>query len=135
MKKKTPQVAGKNENAAHPERGYRIPPVDIIEKENEYLIEADMPGTSESNVEVQFRHGELEITAKACEHCSKADGKHCEKNYRIRQFEPRGYYRSFRLGDSINTESISAEYKNGVLTVLLPKAEQVKPRRIEVQKK
>lgn len=114
------------------EKKYRLPLVDIIEHENEYVIEADMPGTSEKNIDVQFHHGELTIEGKV-ESCQTQCSS--EKNWRFRQFEPHDYYRAFRIGESVNAGKISAQYENGVLTVHLPKAEAVKPRKIDVVKK
>ena len=107
----------------------RVPPVDISERENEFVIEADMPGTKEENIDVQFHQGELTIR-------SKFDVPEPAKaNYRFRQFEPAGFYRAFRIGESVNATNISAHYVDGVLTVHLPKAEALKPRKIEVVKK
>ena len=124
-------VAGQNQEPQE-NRKYRFPVVDISERENEFVIEADMPGTCEKNIDVQYHHGELMIQGKI----KPCDGK-CpgEKNWRFRQFEQHDYYRAFRIGESVNAEKISAHYEDGVLTVHLPKAELLKPRKIEVSKK
>ena len=57
-----------------------------------------------------------------------------EKNYRFKQYESMDFYRTFRVGDSVKSEDISAKLTNGVLTVHLPKSDAVKPRKIEVKK-
>lgn len=117
-----------NEVAAKPER-FRVPSIDISEKENEFLIEANMPGIKKDDIHVQFHKGELTITGKAEKHDEKK-----EKNCRFRQFESMDFYRSFRVGNSVKADDISARLENGVLTVHLPKSESVKPKKIEVQK-
>lgn len=110
---------------------YRIPLVDILERDAEYIIEADMPGTKEENINVQVHHGELSILGKV----DRPDKETRKNIYRSGQAEPLDFYRAFRLGETLNTDKITAEYQNGVLTVHLPKAEEHKPRKIEVAKK
>ena len=122
----TPQT---QESQQSQETQFRMPPVDISERENEFVIEADMPGTKEENIDVQFHQGELTIRSKLGVPESAKD------NYRFRQFESAGFYRAFRIGESVNATNISAHYVDGVLTVHLPKAETLKPRKIEVVKK
>ncbi|MCL2348967.1 MAG: Hsp20/alpha crystallin family protein [Planctomycetaceae bacterium] len=124
-------VAGQNQEQRE-KRKFRFPVVDISEHENEFVIEADMPGTCEKNIDVQYHHGELTIQGKI-EPCDEKCPS--EKNWRFRQFEPHDYYRAFRIGESVNAEKISARYEDGVLTVHLPKAESLKPRKIDVSKK
>ena len=111
-----------------PER-FRMPSIDISEKENEFVIEADMPGIEEKDIHVEFRNGELSICGKA-----EAREEKKEKNYRFKQYESMDFYRTFRVGDSVKSEDISAKLTNGVLTVHLPKSDAVKPRKIEVKK-
>ena len=131
VKTNTHDVAEQNQEQRE-NRKYRFPVVDISERENEFVIEADMPGTCEKNIDVQYHHGELVIQGKV-EPC---DGKcSSKKNWRFRQFERLDYYRAFRIGESVDAEKISAHYEDGVLTAHLPKAESLKPRKIEVRKK
>jgi len=124
----TPQMQEPQQHHSQ-EPQLRLPPVDISERENEFVIEADMPGTEEENIDIQFQQGELTIR-------SKSDAQEqLNGNYRFRQFESTGYYRVFRIGESVDAANISARYADGVLTVHLPKAETLKPRKIEVMKK
>jgi len=111
------------------EKQLRHPPVDISERENEFIIEADMPGMKEEHIDVQFHQGELTIYGKSVVPEQKHD------HYRFRQFETVDFLRTFRLGESIDAAHISAHYADGVLTVHLPKAETLKPRKIEVARK
>ena len=115
--------------ATQQEKQFRQPPVDISERENEFIIEADMPGMREENIDVQFHQGELTILGKS-DLPEKAN-----ENYRFRQFETVDFLRTFRIGESVNATNISARYADGVLTVHLPKAEALKPRKIEVARK
>ena len=110
------------------EKQLRCPPIDISECENEFVIEADMPGVKEENIDIQFHQGELTIRGKV-DTPEKANG------YRFRQFEPTDFHRAFRIGESVNAANISAHCADGVLTVHLPKAETLKPRKIEVVRK
>ena len=107
----------------------RHPPVDISECDNEFVIEADMPGIQEKNIDIQFQQGELTIYGKS------EQAKAVQDNYRFRQFEPFDFCRTFRIGESVDAANISAHYADGVLTVHLPKAEKLKPRKIEVTRK
>ncbi|MDR2754342.1 MAG: Hsp20/alpha crystallin family protein [Planctomycetaceae bacterium] len=120
-----------NQESTVPEKSFRIPPVDISEYENEYLIEADMPGIKEENVDIQFHQGELRIRG----FMDVPDEKNQKRIDRYRQFEPADYYRAFRIGESVNAAEISAHYGDGILTVHLPKAEILKPRKIEISQK
>ncbi len=113
------------------ENRYRVPVVDICERENEFLIEADMPGTKEENIQVEFHQGELTIRGKVDRPTEERE----KSLYRFHQFDPLDYYRVFRIGESVNTAKISASCGDGVVTIHLPKAEKLKPKKIEVVKK
>jgi len=123
------QAPQTQESQNNQEKQYRQPPVDISERENEFVIEADMPGMREENIDVQFHQGELTILGKS------DVPEQVEDNYRFRQFETVDFLRTFRIGESVNAGNISAQYADGVLTVRLPKAEALKPRKIEVARK
>ena len=115
--------------AQQQEKQFHQPPVDISEREGEFVIEADMPGMREENIDVQFHQGELTILGKS------DVPEQAQENYRFRQFETMDFLRTFRIGESVNAANISAQYADGVLTVRLPKAEALKPRKIEVARK
>lgn len=107
-----------------------FPAVDIIENGNEFLILADMPGASEESIDVGFNAGELTISGEV-----EADHDEEDVLFRCRQFTPGEYFRAFRIGESIDADRISADYNDGVLTVHLPKKEELEPRKITVNKK
>ena len=111
------------------EQQFRYPPIDISERENEFVIEADMPGVKEENIDIQFHQGELTICGKVVMPETAND------DYRFRQFDSNDFYRRFRIGESVDATNISAHCTDGVLTVHLPKSEMLKPRKIEVARK
>ncbi len=118
--------------AGQPEstRGGRvyIPNVDIIEKEDELQVVADVPGAKAENIEVTYEKGILEFRAKV--EPRQEEGK---VRYLLREYAVGDYQRSFRLGEHIDASKIVAELKEGVLTLHLPKAEPAKRRQIEVK--
>lgn len=103
-----------------------VPPADIYETENEYVIKADMPGVSRENLEITLEKDNLEISGKVRESGSQDTLRYAE--YRLHN-----YNRSFVVGDGIKRDGISASLENGVLTLTLPKSEHVKPRKIEIK--
>ena len=129
MKTQDTQAAKTQPQQQQQQHSLRYPPVDISERENEFVIEADMPGVQEGNIDIQFHQGELIIRGKVERPESTND------TYRFRQFEPTDFYRAFRIGESVDATNISAQCADGVLTVRLPKAETLKPRKIEVARK
>lgn len=103
------------------------PSVDISEDESEYLIKMDIPGMDKKDIKVNYQDGRLTVTGER-----KTESKEEKKDY-IRQERYRGsFYRSFTLTDSIKDEEIQASFKDGVLKLVVPKAETVKPKSIKV---
>lgn len=102
------------------------PRVDIIETPEELLLFADVPGVKSEDVDVRFENGELILHAR-CNPRGQA------ANFLLNEYEVGDFYRVFALSESIDAEKIGAELKQGVLTVHLPKAAAVKPRKITVQ--
>ncbi|MEM7682379.1 MAG: Hsp20/alpha crystallin family protein [Planctomycetota bacterium] len=101
-------------------------PVDIHETEDAYLIEADLPGVQKEHVEVSVDSGVLSVSAERT-----ATENRGEPRVQERRFER--LERSFRLPQSVQGDAIDAKLHEGVLTVRLPKREEVKPRRVEIQ--
>jgi len=120
-------------DAARPEQirqGSHVhPPVDVIRREDELLLRADMPGVAPDGIDVRFENGILILAGKARERAEQAKGE------LFREFVPMDYYREFTVGEGVDREKITADYDAGVLTLHLPKSEATKPRRIEVRKK
>lgn len=106
-------------------RLYFSPRVDVIETADELVFYADVPGVKPENADVQFQNGELTISCR-CDRPQPAE--YAQQAYAIGD-----YYRAFTISEAVNAEKISAELKNGVLTVRLPKADEVKPRKISIK--
>jgi HSP20 family protein len=104
------------------------PRVDIIETPEELLLFADVPGVKPEDVDVRFENGELVLHGRCNPRCVEA-------GLLLGEYEVGDFYRVFTLNESIDADKINAELKQGVLTVHLPKAAAVKPRRITVQEK
>lgn len=102
------------------------PNVDIADTAEEIVIEADMPGSSAELITVNFEKGLLTI------HAEVPPRRAADQAYLVREYGVASFYRSFKIREQINPEGITATYQNGVLKVRLAKAEQEKPRRIQV---
>ena len=95
----------------------KAPAVDVIDKEKAYEITAELPGMDESNVNVKFADGILTIEGE------KQDEKEeKKKDYYLSERRYGSFQRSFRVPDWVDSDKIEASFKNGVLTVTLPKA-------------
>ena len=105
------------------------PNVDILEQQDELLVLADVPGAKGDTIDLKFEDGTLEIRAEVAPR--QEDNRTCLR----REYGVGDYYRSFQVSESIDAGKISAEYADGVLTLHLPKAEAVKPRKIAVSAK
>ena len=106
-----------------------VPPVDIYETAEEYIVMAEMPGCEPKGIDVQFANGELAITGRV------APRQVPQTGWLAREFGIGDYARTFNVTESIDTDKISADYEHGILTLRLPKVETAKPRKIEVRTK
>jgi len=102
------------------------PRVDIMETEEESLLLADLPGVKPADADVRFDNGELIIDGRCA---PRQEGA----NYLLSEYGVGDFYRAFSISEDIDWQKISAELKNGVLTIHLPKAETVKPKKITVK--
>lgn len=104
------------------------PPVDIYETENELVLKADLPEIDPKNVGIQLENGTLTLKGerKFEEQNNKRGFHRIERSYG-------SFVRAFSLPESVDSEKVKADYKNGVLTVTLPKKEVAKPKMINVE--
>lgn len=103
------------------------PAVDIIERKDDIVVIADMPGVDEKSVDITLEKNVLTIYGKVE---AIIPEKH---NLYISEYGIGDYQRAFTLTDEVDREKIQASVKNGVLRVVLPKAEAVKTRKIAVK--
>jgi HSP20 family protein len=104
---------------------YVTPPANIVETKDGYLLEAEMPGVSKEGLEVTVENGELVIVGRRSTETPKGQQLH-------RESRSLDYRRVFELDPAIDVTKINARMDQGVLKLHLPKAESVKPRKIEV---
>lgn len=104
------------------------PNVDILEKPEELLVLADIPGAPGDNVDIHFEDGTLTIHAKV-------EPRYEHSEFLLQEYGVGDYWRTFEISEAIDASKISAEYSDGVLTLHLPKAESAKPRKIEIRPK
>ena len=123
MVTKTNQNRASQQNVSTME--YTSPTVNLSESKDAYLLEAEMPGVNKDGLEVLLEGNELTIVGHR-----QPENINAELLYR--ESRPREFRRVFVLDPSIDTKKISAQIDQGVLRLNLPKAERVKPRKIEV---
>ncbi len=105
------------------------PAVDISETATEYLVKAELPGVAKDDVKLSVENGMLTLSGeRRFEKSADKDAK----QHRVERYYGT-YSRSFSLPDDVQAEQISADYKDGVLSVHLPKAEAKKSRKVEVR--
>ena len=114
-------------DVATPNGSAWYPAVDVEETQNEFVIHAELPGIKREDIKVGFEKNVLTIEGER-----KLDEVQNGKQHYRRERAYGSFKRSFTVGTEVNANNISAQYKDGVLTVSLPKAEVTKPRQIEV---
>ncbi len=101
------------------------PPASVHENNDGYILELEMPGVSKDGLEISVENNELAIVGRRSNPAIEGKLIH-------RESRPPNYRRAFEIDPSINREKISARINQGVVTLTLPKAEEVKPRKIKV---
>jgi HSP20 family protein len=104
------------------------PPVDIYETENELVLKADVPEVDPKNVAIQMENGTLTLRGER-----RFDEQRNGRGFHRIERGYGSFVRAFSLPDTVEPDKVKADYKNGVLTVVLPKKEVAKPRTINVE--
>ena len=104
-----------------------VPPMDLVEHDDHFLLRADLPGLTENDVNIEFHDGSLTVSGeRKAEHTQRERGY-----YRLeRQFGQ--FSRTLTLPEGIDPEAVKASFLNGVLEIWIPKPEERKPRRIPI---
>lgn len=103
-----------------------LPYCDILERENELLIHADLPGVRTEDIDINYERGLLTLQGRV-------DPRREDRRFLMREYGVGDYHRSFEVGEGIDASRIEAEVKDGVLTLHLPKTESIRPRKIAVR--
>lgn len=117
---------------ARSELGSQIwnPEIDVRETETEIVVEAELPGIDQKDVNVSIKDNVLTLKGE-----KKMEKEEKEANYYRAERTYGSFMRSFSLPTLVVADKVGARYRNGVLTVTLPKAEEVKPKEIPVEVK
>ena len=107
------------------------PRVDVLEQKDAYTLEMELPGRSENDVNIEVDYKNLKISSVKEE--AKNDSENEKPKYVLRERGSRDFERNFILPEDVDTESIKANFKNGILTINMAKRENAVPRKIEVQ--
>jgi HSP20 family protein len=104
-----------------------VPPMDLVEADDHFLLKADLPGLGEEDVSIEIRDNALMISGER-----KAEHEQRERGwYRVERATGR-FSRSLTLPEGVDPDAVRAEFDKGVLEVWIPKPEQRKPRRIQI---
>ena len=107
-----------------------MPATNISETEQDYRVEMAVPGYSKEDFKINLEKDVLSISTET-KNTEKND-EQAEMNFRMREFGRRNFCRSFSIPEAVDKEGIKAEYQNGILTITLPKKEEVKVKK-EIQ--
>jgi HSP20 family protein len=102
------------------------PRTDVLETDDEFVLCADLPGVRPEDLDLRFDRGEIALHGRCAPRRPAADPV-------VFEYGVGDYYRAFTLPEGVDADHITAELKDGVLTVRVPKSEAVKPRRIAVK--
>lgn len=108
-------------------KGALVPPVDIYEDDAGVTLFADLPGVTRDDLSLQIDKDTLQIYGKI----TKSADVEAETYYS--EFPAKDFYRAFTIGEEIDRDKITAAMSNGVLKLVLPKAEKAKPKKIEIK--
>ncbi|WP_298135473.1 Hsp20/alpha crystallin family protein [Acidiferrobacter sp.] len=105
-----------------------VPAMDVMERDNEYVIRMDMPGVKREDIDITLAEGVLTVTGEVRrQHQEKAGDRVIREERCYGKIS-----RSVRLGSHIDDKKVAANYKDGVLELTLPKADEMKPKKITV---
>ena len=106
----------------------RLPAIDLIENEADYEVKANLPGFKKEDIKISINENELIIEAK---HDEKKETK--KGSYFLTERYSGNYRRSIALSETCDADKINAEYKNGVLSIKIPKKDPVPAKQIKIK--
>ena len=106
------------------------PAIDVFEKENKFIVKAEIPGMKEEDINVSIEGDTLNIKGE-----KKTESEVKEENYYRSERSYGSFFRSIALPSTVDAGKIEAEYDNGVLEITIPKKAEVKPKKVAIKKK
>ncbi|NNF32461.1 MAG: Hsp20/alpha crystallin family protein [Saprospiraceae bacterium] len=104
---------------------YTYPAVNVKEYDNQFIVDVAVPGYDKNDIHINLDQDHLIIS-------SERKGEK-DLNFKIREFNYGTFNRKFRLPEDVDVENITASFKDGILSIHIPKAEEVKPRKIDIK--
>ncbi len=104
------------------------PAVDIVENPDEYVAKVELPGVEKTNIKITMEDNVLSIRGEKAQEKKEKDANY----HRVERFYG-SFQRSFELPGSVKNDKIDAEFKDGILTIRLPKADEAKTKQIDVK--
>lgn len=105
-----------------------VPPVDIREEDQQFVLHADLPGVEPKNIDITLEKGVLTVRGRR-----ELESRDEKNGFRRVERVAGEFYRRFSLPDTADSQAVKARFTNGVLEVVIPKQPQVLPRRINVE--
>ena len=113
----------------------RLPSVDVRDTEKAYILEAELPGYDEKDIEVHLDNNTLTIQSSHVEEKKEdSNSKEADRNYLIRERRSSSFSRSFKLPENADPEGITASFKNGILSLEISKKAEAQKRLIQITK-
>jgi len=103
------------------------PRIDVVENEKDFLVTAELPGLDKKDFKLTVENNVLILEGE-----KKSSSEEKDDNYFRIERSYGAFRRAFRLTDSVDSKKIKADYKNGILEVIIPKAAKAKPKEIEI---
>lgn len=113
-------------------RASGVPKVDVKEGKDAYTMEMDLPGMSEKDVNVELDHGVLTVSSQHEEKREEKSDEAKDGKWLIRERRTTSFSRRFTLPEDVDGENVEANFKNGVLTVRIPRKALAAPKKIAI---
>ncbi|MCX7026495.1 MAG: Hsp20/alpha crystallin family protein [Spirochaetes bacterium] len=112
------------------EEGYRMPAIDVLEKKDSYVIEAELPGLNEKDIKLEIKERVLSLST---EKMSKKDGQDDNGTWIRRERSDLRFSRTFTLPEDTDVDKIEAKFRDGLLSIELPRKPESAPKVLTVK--
>lgn len=114
-------------------KAFQTPKVDVKEESGAYTLNMDLPGKTDKDVKIELNHNVLTISSEKKNEKDEKSEKKEEGKWLVKERSYQKFSRSFTLPEDVEAEKVSAEVKNGVLTVTMPRKALPEPKRIAIK--